>query len=351
MGRSLRIGAREIANGQRAFLIAEVAQSHDGSLGLAHSYIDAAANVGADAVKFQTHIAAAESTLDEPFRVRFSRQDATRYDYWRRMEFTAEQWAGLVEHARDRGIVFLSSAFSVAAVELLDRLGMPAWKVGSGEFRSTELIERMVASGKPVLYSTGMSNWSEIDTAAAQLEVRGADYALFQCTSRYPTPLELVGLNILGAMQTRYDCPVGLSDHSGSPWPSVTAIARGAAMIEAHITFDRAMFGPDVPASLTTAEWKLLAEARDAIAELDAHPVDKDAEAHALSPMRDLFTKSVAPVRSLPAGTLLTADLLTTKKPGTGIPAAKLGDLVGRRLARDVAADRVLTEEDIDDQA
>src|SRR2546427_6005943 len=115
----------------RCLVIAEVAQNHDGSLGAAHAYIDAVARAGADAVKFQTHIAAAESTAGEPWRVKFSRQDATRYDYWKRMEFTEEQWHGLKKHAEERGLLFLSSPFSVEAVELLERVGVPAWTAPS----------------------------------------------------------------------------------------------------------------------------------------------------------------------------------------------------------------------------
>ena len=119
---SITIADRTIHNGGRAFLIAEVAQGHDGSLGTAHAFIEVAADAGADAIKFQTHIAAAESTLDEPFRVKFSLQDETRYDYWKRMEFSAEQWRDLADHARDRGLIFLSSAFSVQAVRLLSEI-------------------------------------------------------------------------------------------------------------------------------------------------------------------------------------------------------------------------------------
>src|SRR5262245_66416611 len=129
----IAIGTRSISNGAKAFIIAEVAQAHDGSLGLAHSLIDAAADAMADAIKFQTHIAAEESTREEPFRVKFSQQDATRYDYWRRVEFAPHQWAGLAVHARKRGLAFLSSAFSVHAVELVSKIGVDAWKLACGE--------------------------------------------------------------------------------------------------------------------------------------------------------------------------------------------------------------------------
>src|SRR5918992_3358857 len=122
-------------------IIAEVAQAHDGSLGMAHAFIDAIATTGADAVKFQTHIASAESTPTEPWRIQFSRQDTSRYDYWKRMEFTEAQWSGLKQHADERGLIFLSSPFSIEAVELLERVGVAAWKVASGEVSNRPLFE------------------------------------------------------------------------------------------------------------------------------------------------------------------------------------------------------------------
>ena len=155
-------------NPARCLIIGEIAQTHDGSLGTAHAYIDAVANAGADAIKFQTHIAAAESTPGEPWRVKFSRQDATRFEYWRRMEFSQEQWHGLAAHARERGLLFLSSAFSPEAVDLLERVGVPGWKVGAGEVSNLPLLEKMARTGKPVILSSGMSDWAELDAAVQE---------------------------------------------------------------------------------------------------------------------------------------------------------------------------------------
>src|SRR6185312_6966331 len=149
----IKIDDREVGEGRPCYLIAEVAQAHDGSIGMAHAFIDAAADAGVDAIKFQTHIADAESTLDEKFRIKMSGQDQTRYDYWKRMEFSAEEWAGLSQHARERGLTFLSSVFSVPALQLLDRLGVPAWKFGSGEIVTSDLLDAAIATGKPLLIS------------------------------------------------------------------------------------------------------------------------------------------------------------------------------------------------------
>lgn len=345
---TLSIDARQVGPGHPAFIIAEVAQAHDGSLGLAHSFIDAAAAAGADAVKFQTHIAAAESTLDEPFRIRFTSQDDTRYAYWKRMEFTAEQWSELASHAAERKLVFLSSVFSLEATELLSRLGVAAWKIASGELGSTAMLDAMAASGAPFIMSTGMSTWTEIEATYAYLIGLSRPVAVLQCTSKYPTSLQDVGLNVIHQLRDRLNCPVGLSDHSGSVFPALAALARGADIIEVHLTFDRAMFGPDASSSLTVADIRHIVSARDAFAAMAATPVDKDTMAEALQPVRRLFTRSIAPRTDLPAGTVIVEGMLTLKKPGTGMPAAELAKLVGRRLKKSVSADRLLTPEDLE---
>ena len=170
----------------RCFVIGEVGLAHDGSLGYAHAFIDEVARAGADAVKFQTHIAEAESTPSEPFRVAFSRQDASRYDYWKRMEFTESQWRELASHASERGLVFLSSPFSVEAVELLTRVGMAMWKVPSGEIGSVALLDAMISTGRPVLLSSGMSDLRELDAAVERVRRAGLPLAVLQCTTAYP---------------------------------------------------------------------------------------------------------------------------------------------------------------------
>ncbi len=342
-----QIGNKTIGSG-KPFIIAEVAQAHDGSLGFAHSFIDAAADCGADAIKFQTHIASAESSQDEKFRIQMSGQDATRYDYWKRMEFTADEWAGLSKHAQDKGIVFLSSAFSVQAVELLKNLDMPAYKVGSGEFKSTELLAAMMSTGKPVLYSTGMSTYSEIDEAVNLFRHKNVAHAIFQCTSNYPTKMEDVGINVLDEYRQKYGCPVGLSDHTGTPFPSLMAMARGADLIEVHVTFDKRMYGPDVIASLTFDELSLLCKARDSFSVMKANPVDKDKAAQRMAEMRNLFTKSIGLVSDLAAGTVLEASMLTPKKPGTGIPYTDASQYIGKKLKQAVSVNRLLRPEDVE---
>lgn len=331
----------------RCLIVGEVAQAHDGSLGMAHAFVDAIANAGADAVKFQTHIAAAESTPAEPWRVKFSQQDATRYAYWKRMEFTEQQWMGLKQHADERRLLFLSSPFSIEALELLQRVGVAAWKVASGEISNGPLFDRLLATGLPMILSSGMSPWCELDTAVSTIQRAGNDLTVLQCSSIYPSPPEKLGLNLLSEMRTRYGCKVGLSDHSGNMFAGLAAAALGADLIEVHLTLSREAFGPDVPASLTSSELRTLVEGTRFIRAALAHPVDKDRMASDLAPMRRLFTKSIATLTDLPAGALLTEQNIGLRKPGTGLPADQLPNTYGRKLRRALAAGTLITEDDL----
>lgn len=338
---------REPRPGAACAIIAEVSQTHDGSLGAAHAFIDAAANAGADAIKFQTHIASAEGTPAEPWRTRFSRQDETRFEYWRRMEFTPPQWQGLEQHAVERNLHFLSSPFSMAAVELLERVGVAAWKVASGEISNVPLLEAMAATGRPIMLSTGMSPMQEIDDAVALVQRKGNPLIVMQCTSMYPCPPELVGINLLPQFRERYGCAVGLSDHSATIYPGLAAATLGIEALEVHITLSREMFGPDVAASVTSSELRQLVDGVRFIEKMRASPAEKSALPQSVVGLRDIFMKSVVAAQDLAAGTVLGPEHLTTKKPGTGIPARELNTLFGRRLRRALLRDELLSPVDL----
>lgn len=334
--------------GSPCSVIAEVAQSHEGSLGMAHAFIDAAANAGADAIKFQTHIAAAESTLAEPWRKPFSDQDATRIDYWKRMEFSESHWSGLREHARKRDLLFVSSPFSVEAVELMTRVGVDAWKVASGEISNPDLLDAMGRMGIPVMLSTGMSPSDEIDGAVEKIRKSGVPLAVMQCTSIYPCPPELVGINLIPMFRERYGCAVGLSDHSATIYPGLAAATLGIEVLEVHLTLSREMFGPDVVASITPPEMRVLVDGVRFIERMRANPANKDELPDSVTSLRGIFMKSVVVRDDLPAGTVLREVHLTTKKPGSGIPAVELPSLVGRRLRRAVVRDTLLEADDLE---
>ena len=333
----------------RCLVIGEVALSHDGSLGLAHRFVDAIADAGADAVKFQTHIAAAESTPAEPFRVKFSQQDASRYEYWRRMEFSEDEWRGLAEHCAQRQVLFISSPFSIEAVELLERVGgQPFWKIASGEVSNAALLDRVLDTGAPVVLSSGLSPIAETDAAVARVKARGRPLGVMQCTSAYPCPPERVGLNLVPVYRERYGCWVGLSDHSATIYPGLAGVTLGLDLLEVHVALSRDMFGPDVVASVTTGELRQLVDGVRFIETMRANPLDKDASARDTEPLRRLFTRSVVARRALPAGAVLGAADLAIKKPGTGLPPERLADLIGRTLRRAVAADQLLAAEDVE---
>jgi N,N'-diacetyllegionaminate synthase len=344
----LTIAGRPIGPESPPFVIAEVAQSHEGSLGNAFAFAEVARDCGAHAVKFQTHIAAEESTPSEPWRIPFSRQDASRYEYWRRMEFTFEQWAALKEHCDKLGIVFLSSPFSIRACEWLERLGVPAWKVASGEIRNAQLLEFMRATGKPMLLSTGLAAPAEATALARELAGTGHAVGLFHCTTQYPTPPDQVGLNVLQAYLTELaPIPVGLSDHTGSPVAGIVAAWLGAAMIEVHLTLHEKAFGPDVSSSLTPPDLKRLVEGSEAAWRMRRNPVDKDAQLAALANVRTTFGRSLFTRCAIPRGTPLGEDMLAYKKPAGGLAYEQRGELLGRETRRDLPPDHMLGTDDV----
>ncbi len=341
------IGKRKIGRDHPALIIAEVAQAHDGSVNFAHSFVDAAAKAGADAIKFQTHIAAAESSPAEQWRVQFSKQDTTRYDYWKRMEFTPEQWRGLKEHADQAGLLFLSSPFSVEAIDLLTGLGIQVWKVASGEVRNEVLLDRMLRTKLPILLSSGMSSWEELSSTVQKIRAASVPIVLMQCTSAYPCPAERIGLNVLTEMKERFECDVGLSDHSGTIWPSLAAVTLGASVVEVHVTWDRSMFGPDAVASVTFAELKEMVEGIRYTERMQRNPVNKEAEAATLAKMREMFGQSLVAASDLGVGTVLGIDHLSTRKPLVGIPASDLARVLGHKVNRNIKAGEFLQSADL----
>lgn len=337
-------------NKQKNYIIAEISQNHDGSLGQAHAFIDAVAKSGADAIKFQTHIAEEESTHDEPFRVKFSYCDKTRYDYWKRMEFTPEQWQGLYDHAVEKGLDFLSSPFSIAALEMLDKIGVPAWKFGSGEVFNDVLLKQALDTGKPIILSTGLSTLDDIDQQVRRVQEAGNPLLLMECTTAYPSKPEDIPIKLINHYQKRYQCPIGISDHSATIYPSLVAVALGARAIEVHVTMSREMFGPDVKASVTMEELKQIVEGAKFIDKMLMAPNSKDNLSDQKKELRTMFSKSLYAKKNLTAGDILDENTLAIKKPFVekGIPAADYDKVYGKYITADIAADEILKWENIE---
>jgi N,N'-diacetyllegionaminate synthase len=328
------------------YIIAEIGQAHEGSLGVLYSYIDALATTGVDAVKFQMHIAEAESSEQEPFRVQFSKEDKSRFDYWKRMGFTLEQWKGIKMYCEGLGLDFICSPFSNLAVDWLEEMGVEQYKIGSGEVTNFLLLEKIAKTEKPVILSSGMSSYDELDQAVKFLEERNVDFSILQCTTSYPTQPKQYGLNVIQELKTRYNVPIGFSDHSAKIETCIAATALGACILEFHIVFDRQLFGPDAIASLTIQETKDLVIAVRNIASALSHPIDKN-NITEFSSLKQIFEKSLAVNKDLSKNHILTFDDLEAKKPkGFGIDARRFQEVIGKVLSRDLKQWDFLNETD-----
>ena len=293
--------------------------------------VEAAASTGVDAVKFQVHFADAESSPFEKFRVPFSLVDKSRNDYWKRMEFTPDHWRGLKEHCESVGVDFMSSPFSCAAVDLLESINVTRYKIGSGEISNMLMLDRIVQTKKPIILSSGMSSYDELDATVAFLRKSNAKFSILQCTTKYPTEPEDLGLNVIPELRERYKCPVGFSDHSGSIFSAIAATALGAELIEAHLVFDKGMFGPDATSSLTVSEFTELVRGIRFIERAIKSPVDKKNNEYFAS-LKQIFEKSLAVNCDLLAGTTIELCHLESKKPaGKGHPASDYGALIGKK--------------------
>lgn len=328
-------------------LIAEIGQAHNGNLQKAHDYIDAIAITGVDAIKFQTHIAVAESSIYEPFRVKFTDKYATRFDYWKAMGFTINQWQGLKSHCDEVGLEFMSSPFSNQAVDLLETVGVACYKIGSGEVNNFLLLEKIAQTGKPVILSSGMSSYKELDQTVGFLKSRKVTFSILQCTTSYPTQPEKYGLNVIEELKERYNVPVGYSDHSAKLETCIAAATLGAEILEFHAVFSRDDFGPDTSSSLTIDEIKSLTEAIRNIEKALKHPVDKF-DNYEFTDLKSIFEKSLSINKDLKVGHVIKFSDLEGKKPANrGIKASQFKSVIGKTLSRDMKQWDFLNEDDI----
>lgn len=329
----------------KVMIIAEAGSVHDGSFGNAQKLIELAASCGADAVKFQTHLASAETLRNAPMPPYFKGE--SRYEYFERTSFSTEQWRLLAGCAKANSIEFLSSPFSVEAVTLLEDVGIGRYKIPSGEVSNIPLLEAVAETGKPILLSSGMSNWEELDRAVATIRRRHNKLCVMQCTSAYPCPPERVGLNVLAEIRDRLQVEVGYSDHTLDNYACLAAVALGANVIEKHMTFSRRMYGSDAPHSAEPPQFMDLVRGVREISTILGNPIKKD-DIGPYAEMKRIFEKSVVTVCEIKAGTLITADMVSVKKPGDGVPAARLRDVIGSRARVDIKPDVKIQEQSIE---
>jgi sialic acid synthase SpsE len=344
---SIRIGAARVGTGERCYVIAEAGANHNRDLDTARRLIDVAAAAGADAVKFQTYSGRTLYSTKTP-----------RFDYLGELgaqpahellEAIAlpRDWQPLLAaHCRDAGIEFLSSPFDRQAVDELDALDVAALKIASFELVDHGLVAYAAATGRPLILSTGMATLAEIDEAMQVARDAGAtQIALLQCASLYPAPADIMNLRTIPAMHAAFGVPVGLSDHTAGVHVAAASVALGAALIEKHFTLDRTMTGPDHPFAIEPAELAaLVANVRDVEAALG----DGLKQGPSAAEAREMFAKarrSIVAARPIPVGTVITADMLTVKRPGTGIAPKLLDAVVGRVARVDIDDDDIVTWE------
>ena len=335
MGASFAIAGRPIGPGHAPFVIAELSGNHNGELSRALALIDAAADAGADAVKLQTYTADT-ITIDHDgpgFRLEGGLWDGrTLHDLYSEA-FTPYEWhQALFAHARARGLICFSSPFDETAVELLEGLDAPAFKIASFEAIDLPLIARAARSGKPLIISTGMTSPAEIEAALrSALDAGAAGVCLLQCVSAYPATFAEANLAMIPRLAADYGCVVGLSDHTPGTAAAVAAVALGARVIEKHFTLDRADGGPDSAFSLEPYELKQLVD--DCGAAFDALGVAaysrSETEAH-----NRQFRRSLYVVADVAAGAVLTSEHVRSIRPGFGLEPARLPDVLGRKAAR-----------------
>lgn len=331
----------------RCFVIAEAGVNHNGQLDMALQLVAAARAAGADAVKFQTFRAADIATVDArkaAYQSARAPKSRTQREMLSQLELDANAHRTIARHCADAGIDFMSSPFGVADLELLLDVGITSIKIGSGEITNLPLLRAAAAAAKPVYQSTGMSTLGEVADAITAFGAP-ARLTLLHCLSAYPAPVTEVNLRAMRGMTQLFGVPVGFSDHTTGTSIAIAAAALGATVIEKHLTLDRALPGPDHAASLEPNEFGQMVagirEVESALGDGVKRVMPSERE------NREIARKSVVVRRAMHAGETLTADSLTTKRPGSGISPMLIDEFIGRRLRRDVAADSLLSWTDV----
>ena len=337
----IRIGDREIGPGRPCFVIAEAGINHNGDEKIAADLVVAAADAGADAIKFQTHFPEHEMLRGGATAAYVGE---SLFDLLTRTALTREAHARLQKLATEKGITFLSTPFSREAADFLETLNLPAFKTGSGELTHLPMQRHIARKGKPMIISTGMATPEEIDRTVQAVRSEGGAFALMHCTSTYPTPYEHVQLGNIPALQQKYGVPVGLSDHTLGPYMAFAAAAMGANLFEKHFPTSRSLPGPDQEGSMEPDELKAVVDGIRAIeraggAEKKIQPGEQD--------VRNMAHHSVVTIREVAAGAKIGPGDVWAKRPGTGIPARQLEEVIGRVAKRAIPKDSLVAWDDL----
>lgn len=349
MENSFSVGNRQIGAGHPAFITAEIGINHDGDPAAARRMIQAAAQAGADAVKFQAFRADA---FVSPKLAKSSHQEAALgagesvFEMWQRLELSERDFRMLAEYAAELGVIFYASPFDAESVDMLAEIGAPLYKVASGELTNLPLIRRMAQKGLPMVLSVGMASLGEIEAALGVIYASGNRHAaLLHCVANYPADPGNVHLRRITRLRQVFGVPVGYSDHTLSIWPSIAAVALGASLLEKHFTLDKTMPGCDHALSADPADLRALVEGvravEPALGSEDLTLLENESEG------RILFRRSLMAACDIPAGAVLTAAMVAIKRPASGIEPAHLDIALGRTARRDIPAGDPITWRDV----
>lgn len=327
----------------KVMIISELGSVHDGSFGNAVNLIKEAKKCGADAVKFQTHLAEFESLKNAPNPKHFKSEK--RFEYFQRTAFDFVQYKKLIKEAKKNKILFLSSPFSIEAVDFLERLNLSLYKIPSGEVTNIPLLEKIKKTNKNILLSTGMSTIKEINDAVNIFDKKKV--TVMQCTSIYPCPLNKVGINLINEFKYKYNCSIGFSDHSEGIESAICAVLMGANVIEKHITFSNKMYGSDAKYAMELNEFKKFCKSIRDTEILINNKVNKDHISKELKLARKVFTKSIVINKNLKKNYKIKITDLAFLKPGYGISPKNYKKIIGKKLKKNISKNTILNFKDI----
>jgi len=340
----IKIGNKLIGEDEPCFVIAEAGVNHNGSVELAEKLIDTAKDAGADAVKFQTFKAGnvVTKTAEKAEYQKGTTKKGSQYDMIKELELTEKDFKKLAEYAKKTGILFLSSPFDRESVDLLDEIGVSAYKVASGEITNFPLLKYIVEKDNPIILSTGMATLGEIEDAVRVIEKAGVgDIVLLHCVTSYPAKVEDINLRVIETLKHAFKLPVGFSDHTLGITVPIAAVSIGAVVIEKHFTLDKNLPGPDHKASLEPDELKeMVAAIRDvekALGDGIKQPTETEEE------IKKVARRSVVAKVDIPEGAIIKEDMLDVKRPGTGIEPKYWQYISGMRAKKDINKDEIIT--------
>ena len=336
---SILIGGIEIGENRPVVTIAEAAVEHLGSIEVAKRMVDAAKDAGADFIKFQLHLADSEML---PGSIKF--WGGSMDEVLKRYNLSVNEHRELIGYCKTQGIQYLCTPFCAAAADILDDLGVPAFKIGSGEMTNIPMLRHIAKKKKPMIVSTGMATLKELEETVVALKAEETALILTNCTSIYPPKYHQINLGLIPKLKEKFDLLVGHSDHTPDIWTALGAVAMGAVVIEKHFTIDRRMKGPDYEVSLEPDEFKTMVEAIKKIeaamgSEMGVYPEEEI--------VRNWAHHSVVSLKRIPSGAKITADMVGVKRPGNGIPAKELNSIVGCVAKNTITEDALIKWEDV----